>query len=106
MKKLAVWPFEKRGVMTVGGACRMYYEKADCACAGQDMIHVGNYLHFPMVVRVAPVQKAALWLFEHEDWTMLLSCLDILHLKNWKLENFDAGRLRHDTWKSKDQSHD
>jgi len=110
MKKLAVWLFQKKGVMMVDVACSMYSEKAEHARVGQDMMHVVSSLHFSMeqvVAAVAQTQRAVLWLFEHEDWTTQLNCLDTPHLKNWKLkENFDVGRLRHGTWRSKDQSRD
>lgn len=81
--------------------------KAKGARAGQDVMYVMPYLHFSMEREAGVAQIQKLWLLEHEDWTMSLSCSDILHSRRWKLrENFDAGHLRHGTWKNTDPSHD
>lgn len=104
---MAFWQVEEKGLLVEDVASSMYFDHK-AKDAGQDVMRVMPYLHSSMereAVGVAQMQK--LWLLEHEDWTMSLSCSDILHLKNWKLrENFDAGRLRHGTWKNTDPSHD
>lgn len=104
---MAFWQVEKEGLMGEDVANSTYFDYK-VKDADQDIMDVMPYLHFSMereAVGVAQIQK--LWLLGHEDWTMSLSCSDILHSKNWKLrENFDAGCLRHGTWKNTDPSHD